>query len=175
MPHRAKNGCLTKIKTQTYAYMTKHPFRVGIARHIDDGAFYLLLSGNPHTASEYGKDHLPDWVAMARRPNRSYHTLETDEIVELWRGSRVPNNDPCMHQRSFKVCHPNGVVNYYLDNGECKSQAVEILEASVDDEADAPTLVLVVKPLHKGDNRTTLDGLVERMYDVSLVVDSRKR
>ena len=178
-----KNGCKGALGVRnvngkktcaTYSYVTKNPFDVGIAKALGGDEYLVLLSGNHHKSSDYDKDKLPDWIAMGERPCREYKTVETDELVQMWHMDYHPKEDPCLHKRSFDVCHPNGFINYYLSNGTNRSQVVEILEANVDTTQEDPTFVLKVKVLEKGDDRLELDGLFPRMFRVSLVVDSRK-
>lgn len=160
-----------KEKCRAYSFVSKNPFDVGIAKQLEGNEYLVLLSGNHHSVSDYDHDKLPDFVGMGERPCRIYKTLTTEELVDIWHINRNCGDDPCYTKKSFKVCHPNGFLNYYLTNGTNRSQVVEINEATVDTSQRDPTLVLKVKILSKGDDRLDLDGLYPRMFRVSLVVD----
>ena len=175
-----KGGCCLpaghpkKQRCCNYSFVSKNPFDVAISKELEEDTFYVLLSGNHYSNSDYDKDSLPDWVAISDRPCRDYRTTTTAELIDLWHKDENPCGDICYTERSYEICHPNGYINYYLTNGMNKSQAVEILDAHMDDSETEkePTLVLKVKLLHKSDNRNDMDGLNPNMYRVSVVIDS---
>jgi hypothetical protein len=162
---------IKKEKCRAYSFVSKNPFDVGIAKQLEGNEYLVLLSGNHHSVSDYDHNKLPDFVGIGERPCRNYKTLTADELVNIWHIDKKYCDDPCFTKKSFKICHPNGFLNYYLTNGTNRSQVVEISEATIDTSQSDPALVLKVKILNKSDERLDLDGLYPRMFRVSLVID----
>jgi hypothetical protein len=159
---------------KTYTIATKNPFDVGVASISDNNEYIVVLTGDNHSTSDFDGDNLPDWVGVGERPGRTYQTLTTKELVELFKRHRGRCDDPCLNLTTYKTVCPNAFITFSLVNGLPQSAAVEILDARIDHDDRGPMLCFRVKILHPDDDRLVLDGLHTRMFRVNLVIDAVK-
>lgn len=167
-----KSGTKHAKHCKTYIISTKNPFDVGVSSVSDNNEFTIILSGDNHSTTDFDGDRLPDWVGVGERPCRTYQTLTTKEVVELFKRCRGPCGDPCLNLTTYKTLCPNAFITYSLVNGLPQSAAVEILDARLDSDDRGPLLCFRAKMLHNDDNRLVLDGLHTRMFRVNLIIDA---
>jgi hypothetical protein len=160
-----------KCKCRSYFYAAKNPFDVGISKHMGDGEYLVLLSGNRHGTTDFDGDQLPDWVGIGERPCRHYRTLTTEELVSLWKDPKKCY-DKCMRRTTFRQVHPNGYFNFYTTDGLNRSAMVEIIDTKIEVAITGEsTLCMTVKPANNDDGRLVLDGLDPHMFRVNLSVN----
>ena len=157
---------------KTYTLVTKNPYDVGVASVADNSEFIIILSGDRHSTSDYDNDHLPDWIGVGERPCRTYRTLSTSDIVELFKKCRGCGEDGCHNLTTYKTLCPNAFISYSLVNGLPQSAAVKILDAKLDQDDRGPLLCFRVKCLNRDDDRLLLDGLHTRMFRVNFTIDA---
>lgn len=161
-----------KKHCKTYTLVTKNPYDVGVASITDNNEYILVLSGGHHSTSDFDGDELPDWIGVGERPCRTYQTLSTKDIVELFKRCREYCDQSCHNLTTYKTLCPNAFITYNLVNDLPKSAAVEILDAKLDEDDTGPLICFRVKLLENDDDRLILEELHTRMFRVNLTIDA---